>query len=85
MRVAERAPVRFSWATTIRKAGPTIGCARRTSGRFSRPAIPALYVGVEDNAQHHQPTDDYDNMTHVFFVNAVETLRMLVEEFDRGL
>jgi Zn-dependent M28 family amino/carboxypeptidase len=52
---------------------------------FFQAGVPALYVGVEDREEHHQPTDDYDNMTHRFFVNAVETIRMLVEEFDAHL
>ena len=49
---------------------------------FREAGIPALYIGVEDRDQHHRHTDDYANMTHTFFVNAVDTIRMLVEEFD---
>jgi hypothetical protein len=52
---------------------------------FVQAGIPALYVGVDDGEHHHRPTDDYANMTHRFFVNAVETIRMLVEEFDGNL
>ena len=84
-RVAERAPVRLLMGYDNPKGGVNYWMRSSDQWAFIEAGIPGLYVGVEDNAQHHQPTDDYDNMTHVFFVNAVETLRMLVEEFDRGL
>jgi Zn-dependent M28 family amino/carboxypeptidase len=51
---------------------------------FLEAGIPALYVGVEDTEHFHRPTDDYANMTHAFYVNAVETIRMLIEEVDRS-
>jgi len=84
-RVAERAPVRLLMGYDNPKGGVNYWMRSSDQWAFIEAGIPALYVGVEDNAQHHQPTDDYDNMTHVFFVNAVETLRTLVEEFDKGL
>jgi hypothetical protein len=52
---------------------------------FLNAGIPALYFGVEDFAQHHQPTDDFDTLTHEFYVRAVETLVRVVERFDRDL
>jgi Zn-dependent M28 family amino/carboxypeptidase len=52
---------------------------------FIRARIPALYVGVEDFAQHHQPTDDYSTMSFGFYVRAVETLIQLIREFDSNL
>jgi Zn-dependent M28 family amino/carboxypeptidase len=85
VRVAERAPVRLLMGYDNPKGGADYWMRSSDQWAFLEVRIPALYVGVEDNEQHHKPTDDYDNMTHVFFVNAVETLRMLVEEFDRGL
>lgn len=50
---------------------------------FLEAGIPALYVGVEDKEHFHRPTDDYANMTHAFYLNAVETIRQLVAEVDR--
>ncbi len=85
MRVAQRAPVHLLTGYDNPKGGADYWMRSSDQWAFLEARIPALYVGVEDNEQHHQPTDDYDNMTHAFFVNAVETLRMLVEEFDRGL
>ena len=52
---------------------------------FMQARIPALYFGVEDFDQHHQSTDDYENMTHGFYVQAVETLVRVVEQFDANL
>lgn len=52
---------------------------------FIKAKIPALYFGVEDFDQHHKATDDYETMTHEFYVRAVETLVKVVEEFDANL
>ena len=52
---------------------------------FIQAKIPALYVGVEDFTQHHQPTDDYATMSFSFYIRAVETLIQLVREFDANL
>jgi len=52
---------------------------------FCDAKIPCLYFGVEDFDQHHQATDDYDTMTHAFYVRAVETMIRAVEEFDSRL
>jgi Zn-dependent M28 family amino/carboxypeptidase len=52
---------------------------------FIEAKIPALYFGVEDFAHHHKATDDYDTMTHGFYVRAVETLVLAVQRFDAHL
>jgi Zn-dependent M28 family amino/carboxypeptidase len=52
---------------------------------FIRARIPALYFGVEDFAQHHQPTDDYETITVSFYIRAVETLIQAIREFDANL
>jgi Zn-dependent M28 family amino/carboxypeptidase len=52
---------------------------------FMQAKIPALYIGVEDYAQHHKATDDYETMSHSFYVRAVETLIQMVEQFDANL
>lgn len=49
---------------------------------FMEAKIPALYFGVEDFGQHHKATDDYDTMSHDFYVRAVETMILVVREFD---
>jgi Peptidase family M28 len=52
---------------------------------FQRAGIPALYLGVEDYAQHHKATDDYETMSLDFYVRAVETSIMVIETFDKNL
>ena len=52
---------------------------------FCDAKIPCLYFGVEDFAQHHKATDDYETMTHAFYVRAVETMVRAVEDFDANL
>jgi Zn-dependent M28 family amino/carboxypeptidase len=52
---------------------------------FIEAKIPALYIGVEDFAHHHEVTDDYETMTHGFYVRAVETLIRIIERFDANL
>lgn len=52
---------------------------------FIEAKIPALYFGVEDFAQHHKTTDDYETMTPGFYVRAVETLVLALEELDARL
>jgi len=50
---------------------------------FIEAKIPALYFGVEDFGQHHKATDDFDTMSHDFYVRAVETMIRVVQEFDK--
>jgi len=49
---------------------------------FHLKKIPFIYFGVEDNEQHHQPTDDYESITPAFYVGAVETIIEAIKEFD---
>ena len=49
---------------------------------FIEAGIPALYVGVEDYAYHHQPTDDFESIMPDFYVGAVETFLQIVTTFD---
>jgi pimeloyl-ACP methyl ester carboxylesterase len=52
---------------------------------FCQAKIPCLYFGVEDFANHHKATDDYETMTHAFYVRAVETVAQAIRELDAGL
>jgi hypothetical protein len=47
--------------------------------------LPFIYLGVEDESQHHKPTDDYETMTYDFYVRAVETAILLIQNFDTNL
>jgi len=47
--------------------------------------LPFIYLGVEDESQHHKATDDYETISHDFYVRAVETSIMLIQHFDKHL
>ncbi|MEO8480884.1 MAG: M28 family peptidase [Acidobacteriota bacterium] len=49
---------------------------------FIEAGLPALYFGVEDYAQLHRPTDDFETITYGFYVKAVETVIAALEAFD---
>jgi Zn-dependent M28 family amino/carboxypeptidase len=52
---------------------------------FMEAHIPALYFGVEDFDQHHQPTDKFETMTYDFYIRAVETMVQATQYFDAHL
>jgi Zn-dependent M28 family amino/carboxypeptidase len=52
---------------------------------FHRAKIPFIYFGVEDFEQHHQPTDDFESITPVFFIHAIETVADALQVFDANL
>lgn len=52
---------------------------------FHQVKIPFVYIGVEDFEQHHKSTDDYETITHDFFIRAVETVIRVIQEFDANL
>jgi hypothetical protein len=76
-RVAARAPVQVR--TGRDDGGREDWMAQSDQWSFIEMGIPALYVGVTDEAHHHRPTDDYANMTHDFYVRAVATIVDLID------
>ena len=51
---------------------------------FIEAGIPALLFSVEDTAQHHRSTDDYETMTVDFYLRAVQTVIDVITEFDKS-
>jgi len=47
--------------------------------------MPFIYLGVEDESQHHKSTDDYETITYDFYIRAVETSIALIRNFDKNL
>jgi Zn-dependent M28 family amino/carboxypeptidase len=84
-RVARRAPVKVTMGYDDPSKGQDDWVPRSDQWPFIQAGIPGLYVGVEDYEHYHRPSDDYETLTHAFYVNAVETIRLLIDEFDRGL
>lgn len=52
-------------------------------GAFHAAKIPFVYFGVEDHADYHRPTDDFDAVPQDFFVEAVETVLDFLVTLDR--
>jgi Zn-dependent M28 family amino/carboxypeptidase len=52
---------------------------------FHQAGIPFIYFGVEDEEQHHKPTDDADTVTRDFFVGAANTILAAIRSFDANL
>ena len=52
---------------------------------FHNAKIPFVYFGVEDEAQHHKPTDDAETVTKEFFVGAANTILAALRSFDTNL
>ncbi len=52
---------------------------------FHGVGIPFVYFGVEDHADYHQPSDEFEQVDPVFFVNAIRTVLAGVLALDEGL
>ncbi len=52
---------------------------------FHEAGIPFLYFGVEDHADYHQPTDEFDRINQDFYVKAVTAILRVVLELDQDL
>lgn len=52
---------------------------------FYLKGIPHLYLGVEDHADYHKPSDDYSKIQPEVFIAAVETAIMIAAAMDKDL
>lgn len=52
---------------------------------FYYHGIPFLYLGVEDKAHYHKPTDTFENIIQPFFLEASEVMLELLINLDRDL
>jgi len=52
-------------------------------GAFHAKKIPFIYFGVEDHKDYHKPSDMFENIQPKFYVNAVETILMVVKSIDK--
>jgi len=84
-RVAKTAPVKLLIGHDNPAQGNDDWTPDSDQFSFLQAGIPALYLGVEDESQHHRATDDYETMTHDFYVRAVETVILMVKEFDQNI
>lgn len=65
--------------------GPNDWTLQSDHGPFHEAGYPFLYFGVEDHAGYHDPSDDYDAITHDFFLRSADTIIQAVRAADDGL
>ncbi|MFT4604991.1 MAG: putative alpha/beta superfamily hydrolase [Rhodothermales bacterium] len=54
-------------------------------GPFHEAGIPFLYFGVEDHPGYHHPSDDFEDVTTTFYVEAVSAIYALIRSLDSQL
>ena len=52
---------------------------------FHQEGIPFVYFGVEDHADYHRPSDEFERVDPAFFINAIRTILAGVLALDQGL
>jgi Zn-dependent M28 family amino/carboxypeptidase len=50
---------------------------------FHRKSIPFLYLGVEDHADYHKASDEFERIDPRFYYNAVKSVQVLTSMLDR--
>jgi Zn-dependent M28 family amino/carboxypeptidase len=83
--LAEKAPVKLLMGHDRPEQGADDWTMLSDQAAFFEAGIPFLYFGVEDYADYHKPTDDFDLIPVDFFVNSADTLVMAAIEADRQL
>ena len=84
-RVAAQARVRLLQGHDDPALGSGDWTFQSDHGAFHRAGVPFVYFGVEDHADYHRPTDDFERITRDFFTRAAETVLAAVELFDAEL
>lgn len=84
-RVAAVAPVSLRLGHDSPDLGSDDWTNQSDHAAFHAAGIPFVYFGVEDHPDYHRPTDDAERVDPAFFVGAVRTLVLAVEELDRAL
>lgn len=54
-------------------------------GPFHQKGIPFLYFGVEDHANYHKPTDDFENVNQDFYIKAAHAILDCILALDASL
>lgn len=52
---------------------------------FFQAGIPHLYLGVEDHADYHQPSDDFERIDQAWYLSAVETAIIIADAVNADL
>lgn len=50
---------------------------------FNNINIPFIYFGVEDHKDYHQPSDDYERINKMFFIDAAKSILEIIINIDK--
>lgn len=67
------------------QTGPDDWTHQSDQGSFHRKGIPFLYFGVENHADYHKPTDDFEKINLDFYTGSVETVIRAIRLLDKSL
>ncbi|HEX8289431.1 MAG TPA: M28 family peptidase [Pyrinomonadaceae bacterium] len=81
----KNAPIKLLLGHDDPKLGHNDWTSQSDQAAFHKEKIPFVYFGVEDHADYHKPTDDFQNITQEFYVGAVETILAAIKTFDKNL
>jgi Zn-dependent M28 family amino/carboxypeptidase len=82
-RIAADAPIKLVPGHDGRGSAATEDWTRESDHYvFHQRGIPFLYFGVEDDANHHRPTDKVAAISRRFYVGAVETVAAALRVLD---
>ena len=81
-KVQKKAKVKLLLGHDNPKQGHDDWTNQSDQGAFHAAKIPFIYFGVEDHADYHKPTDDFENIQPEFYVGAVETVIGAVRQLD---
>ena len=52
---------------------------------FHARGVPFVYLGVEDHADYHRPTDTYERLDEAFLLGAIETAERVLRALDAAV
>lgn len=84
-KIAKNSPVKLLLGHDRPELGRDDWTNQSDHAAFHQAKIPFIYFGVEDHADYHRPTDDFENIDQAFYVKAVETILSAVKEMDKNL
>lgn len=82
IKVSQPVQLRFGYDSPQAKDDWTI---QSDHAAFHAQKIPFIYFGVENHADYHEPTDDFERIMPAFYVGVVETIIEAVKSFDLNL
>ena len=80
--IASRAPLKLLRGHETPDLGPDDWSFASDHAPFLRSGIRILYLGVEDHADYHKPSDEFDKVEPDAFARSVDTIMLTAEALD---